>query len=103
MREAGAAILFDPRKREIDAGRNTGGSVDVAVFDPEWIVLDADTWISGCHLAAESPMCGCSAIIQQPSIGKQKSANAYSAQPAHFGRHPLQPGREFCISYGPTA
>jgi hypothetical protein len=29
--------------------------IEYAIFNPEWIVLDADTWISCCHFAAEFP------------------------------------------------
>ena len=77
MREAGAAIFFHPCEREIDARRNTGGRVDVSVFHPERIVLDADTWISCCHFTAKSPMRGRSAVIQQARFGEQKGADTY--------------------------
>src|SRR5713101_2053104 len=103
MRETGATILLHPRKREVDARGNASRGVDVSVFDPERIALDADIWISCCHFAAESPMRGRSAVLQQPRLGEQKSADTYGTQPAHFCRHLLQPGRERCVAYRSTA
>src|SRR5882724_1036932 len=103
MRETSTAVFFDPRKREVDARGNASRSVDVSIFNPERIVLDADPWISCRHFAAESPMRGRPAVIEQPRLGEQESADTYSTQPAHLCRNLLQPGREIRVTYRSTA
>src|SRR5262245_7711323 len=57
-------------------------------------MLDADTWISRRHFAAESPVRGRSTVVQEPSLGEQKGANAYRSNPSYFCGHFLEPSGE---------
>src|SRR6185369_17684450 len=76
MRQTGAAILLHPCQSQIDASRNASRGVDISVFDPKWIVLDAHPRKPAGHFPAKLPMRSCRAAVQESSLSDQKCANA---------------------------
>jgi hypothetical protein len=89
--EAGAAVFLDPAERQVDAGRNAGAGVDVAVLDPQRLVLDPDTRMPRRQLAAELPVRGRATAIQQAGLGQQERPDTHRAQPPHVGCLLTQP------------
>jgi hypothetical protein len=101
--EPRAAVFLDPRECQIDARGDAGRRVDVPVLDPERVVLDAYAGISLLELAAELPVRGRSAPVQQPRLREKKGADAHGAEPPHLGRPLLQPGRQRRVTHRSSA
>src|SRR5205085_7394002 len=101
--ETSAAVFFHPREREIDACRNAGRRVDVPVPDPERVVLDPHLRVLRRQLAAELPVGGRTAAIQQPGLREQEHTYTYGPEPPDLSRRLLQPGGQRRVTHRAAA
>jgi hypothetical protein len=94
VRDGTATIFLHPREREINAGGDAGGGVDVPVFDPEWRGLHFNARIALRKLASKAPMRSRPLAVQQSGAGEQGCTNTDRAEAAQSRRRALEPGEE---------
>src|SRR5262245_46946285 len=83
LRDLAAAILLDPREREVESRRDAGRGVDVSVFNPDRIRFDSNFGVAVCQFAAEFPMSGGALTVQQAGFGQKKRAYANGSKAAN--------------------
>jgi phosphoglycerate dehydrogenase-like enzyme len=94
-----AAVLFDPREREVDSRGDPGGRVEGAVLHPGRARVDRDARKAIGELSGVAPVHGRPPAVQETGFGEQESTDAHRSEPSS-GRGPLsEPGRERAVSH----
>jgi plasmid stabilization system protein ParE len=80
-RDDRAAILLDQGQRQIDAGGDAGGSVDVPVADEDGVRHHLRLREQRCELRRRRPVRGGAASVEQAASAQQEGAGADAGDP----------------------